>query len=144
MQHFRNGAKGFPGQFCLDALDLAYGHGRVLRVPAVDLPAQAAHGCSHPVAGLELATGCGFHDSGSFNAEHPRQLDARRVTLPREKLGPVQAKRLNANQHLASLGFRHRDLLNLEYLGSTRLVHHDSFHGWHTLPFVSRPGDLSL
>jgi hypothetical protein len=104
------------------------GHGRVLRVSSVKVAAQTAHHGRDHIAWGELTARRIFHQPDSLDTEYAREPHVRRMPLARKQFRPVQTECLDADYYLTCQRYRNRSLLDLENLGSARLMDDRRFH----------------
>ena len=98
-------------------------------VAAVERAAHATHHRHDLLASMELAARTGCHDAGCFDPEHPGKDHPFGQTETGMELGPVQAKRLNLDQHPTDVRFRDRDVPKCQRLWWPGPVEYDGSHG---------------
>src|SRR5205085_2929622 len=103
-------------------------HEGVLGITAVVGATHLAHERRDSLAGVEVGAARIVHLADTLDTEHTRELHARRVTLTREELRPIEAERVHADAHPPDARLRARDLFDLQDLGSARPMDTDRFH----------------
>src|ERR1700682_5399587 len=112
-------------------MHLCRGHAGIFGVAAVKRAPHPAHGGRDDIALAKLASWCFLNKTNRLNSKDTRELDARRMALPREQFGAVEPERLRANQDFATLGCGDREALNFENLRPTCFANHCGFHRGH-------------
>ena len=127
----------WPAQTRIDCDDIAGGHGHELGIAAVALAREAADQRHDGRSRRELTAAILLHGPDGFDPEHAdpeRPHPASHV-----RVGVVEPKCPDANQHLAVGRDRVGQFLDRENVGSAVLGHHYRLHGWCLLSPAARP-----
>ena len=103
LQHLGQGPEHAPRQAAGEGDHLAGGDAGVLGVPAVEVPAHPAHHRGHLRSCRELTTRCRGHSPDGLDAGYAGEGPRVREPLPEVLLGPVQAERVDLDQHPTGL-----------------------------------------